>query len=209
MKPFNIRGIALALGAAAAFNLAAIPAASAHCDSMDGPVIGDAQAALRDGDVTPLLKWVPADDEAAIKRVFNEARKVRGLGPDARRIADRHLFSTLVRVHRASEGAPFTGIKPAGGIQPAVMAADTALENGDIDELVTKITAAVEQGMRERYQAARNARAAADRSVEQGRDFVESYVQYVHYVENIHEAAAAGGAHAHEAPATVSAAHVR
>jgi hypothetical protein len=195
----------VALGTAAALNLAAISTASAHCDSMDGPVISEAQVALANGEVTPLLKWVPAHDETTITRAFNQARKVRGVGPDAQQMADQYFFSTLVRVHRASEGAPFTGIKPAGNIEPAVMAADSALESGSVDELVAKVTTAVERGIRKRYEAAQSARQDADRSVEQGRAFVESYVQYVHYVENIHEAASSGGSHAHDAPSAQAA----
>lgn len=203
----NLHRTVLVLGVAAAFNLAAISTASAHCDSMDGPVIGEAQIALRDGDITPLLKWVPAADEAAVKRVFEEARKVRGMGPTAQRLADQHFFETLVLVHRASEGAPFTGVKPAGSIEPAVMAADTALESGDVDSLVAKISARIERGIRDRFDEARAAKAVAGQSVEQGRDFVERYVQYVHYVENIHETTA--GDHGHEAQSAVSAARTQ
>lgn len=205
MRLSTLREIAVAVGVAAALNLALVATASAHCDSMDGPVIGEAQEALRDGNVTPLLKWVPADDESAIKRAFGEARKVRDLGPDARRIADRHFFETLVKIHRASEGAPFTGIKPAGGIEPSVMAADAALENGDIDTLVANITATIETGIRDRYEAARTARAIADQSVGHGREFVASYVQYVHFVENIHAASMAGETHAHDARSAAAA----
>lgn len=32
-------------------------AASAHCDSLDGPVIRDAIAALEKRDAAPVLKW--------------------------------------------------------------------------------------------------------------------------------------------------------
>lgn len=206
LKP-NLHKTVLAFAVAAAVNLAAISTASAHCDSVDGPVIGEAQIALRDGDISPLLKWVPAADEAAIKQAFEEARQVRELGPAAQRLADEHFFETLVMVHRASEGAPFTGVKPAGGIEPAVMAADAALESGDVDTLVAEISARVERGIRDRFDEARAAKAVAGQSVEQGRDFVERYVQYVHYVENIHESA--GGGHDHEAQSTVSAAHTR
>jgi len=199
MKPTILRKAVLGLGAAVALNLGLTAPAAAHCDAMDGPVISDARAALRSGDVTPLLKWVPADDESTVKRAFADARKMRALGPEAQRIADAHLFETLVRVHRASEGEPFTGIKPAGGIEPAVRAADAALDHGDVDALVAKITAAVERGIRDRYAAASAARKTFAQSVEQGREFVASYVKYVHYVENVH-AAAAGDAHAHGEP---------
>jgi hypothetical protein len=31
--------------------------AGAHCDTLDGPVVMTAKAALEKGDVTPVLKW--------------------------------------------------------------------------------------------------------------------------------------------------------
>ena len=53
------------------FSLAALvmwPAgARAHCDTMDGPVVKDAKAALEKGDVTPVLKWVAKDAEPEIR----------------------------------------------------------------------------------------------------------------------------------------------
>lgn len=111
-------------------------------------------AACARGDVTPLLKWVPAADEGPIKAVFDKAVRVRKLGRDAQELADRQFFATLVEVHRASEGAPFTGIKAVGGIDPAVSAADAALVDGNIDSLAAKIGKEVERGIRQRYTAA-------------------------------------------------------
>jgi len=35
----------------------------AHCDTLDGPVVGDARLALEKGDVTGLLKWVRKERE--------------------------------------------------------------------------------------------------------------------------------------------------
>ena len=32
--------------------------ASAHCDTMDGPVIGDAQRALNENNINYITKWV-------------------------------------------------------------------------------------------------------------------------------------------------------
>lgn len=188
---------AFTAGAAVIFSLAFAGNAQAHCDALDGPVITEARTALEAGDVKPLLKWVPAEDEAEIKRVFAEVRKVRGQSETAQKIADLHLFATLVKVHRASEGAPFTGIKPAGQIDPGLMAADAALENGEIDQLVANITRKVEDGIRERYEAARSARARDDQSLEVGREFVADYVNYIHYVEGVHGAAGAGGHEGH------------
>ena len=40
----------------------------------------------------------------------------------------------LVRVHRAGEGAPFTGLKPAGrDLGPAIPAADEAVRVGSVE----------------------------------------------------------------------------
>jgi hypothetical protein len=207
MKP-TLRKSLLALAVATTLGLLLVNTAAAHCDALDGPVITEAQAALSRGDVTPLLKWVPAADEAQIRAVFDKATRVRELGDEAREFADHQLFATLVEVHRASEGAPFTGIKPAGNIDPAVKAADAALEKGDIDDLVARISRKFEQAARERFAAALNAKAHAGESVAAGREFVEAYVEYVHYLEDVHTAiSAAGGHHHHGEPKAAAAAH--
>ena len=38
-------------------------AVHAHCDSLDGPVVRDARAALESGDSTIVRRWVAADQE--------------------------------------------------------------------------------------------------------------------------------------------------
>lgn len=119
--------------------IAAFPAspASAHCDGMDGPVVKAAQQALAKGDVDFVLIWVRKEDEAEIRRAFERASSVRKPGPEAQELADRYFFETLVRIHRAGEGAPFTGLKPAGrDLGPAIRAADRALQSGDVAPLV-------------------------------------------------------------------------
>ncbi len=80
--------------------------AEAHCDTLDGPVVATAQKALDAGDVTPLLKWVSSENEQEIRTAFIETMNVRKLGGQARDLADRYFFETLVRIHRAGEGAP-------------------------------------------------------------------------------------------------------
>ncbi len=118
----------------------AVPFVFAHCDTMDGPVITEAKKSLETGDITPLLKWVRAEDEDLIRKTFDKALSVRKLSPEAAELADRLFFETLVRVHRAAEGAPFTGLKPEGtGISPAEAAADKALDEGSVDELASNI----------------------------------------------------------------------
>jgi len=172
---------------------------NAHCDSLDGPVLIEARAALASGDVTPLFKWVPADHEEEIRTVFKQAVDVRKKGEDAREVADRFFFETLVRIHRAGEGAPYTGLKAAGSIMPAVAAADKALDTGSVDALSAKIGNAVRDGIRKRFAEVTERKKNANDSVEGGREYVAAYVKYVHFVEGIHNMVAKGAVHAHSA----------
>jgi hypothetical protein len=189
------------LGAAAvALALIAPAAAEAHCDSLDGPVITEARAALEAGDVTPVLKWVSQDYEAEIRAAFDHVTEVRKLGGEARSLADRFFFETLVRIHRAVEGAPYTGLKPAGsGLYVVEAAADEALAAGSVDELANKIGERAAAGVRERFTLAIRAKQHADESVKAGREYVEAYVGYAHYVLGVHNAIAGPGAHHHGA----------
>lgn len=160
----------------------------AHCDSLDGPVIADARAALEAGRIDPALKWVRKSDEATVRATFARALKVRALGPEARELADLHFFESLVRIHRAGEGAPYTGLKPSGSIAPPIRAADRALESGSVDALVDAVTTRVARELRERFENAHAARAKKDESIDNGRAYVRRYAEFVHYVEAIHEA---------------------
>lgn len=159
--------------------------ARAHCDTLDGPVVEDARRALEKGDVTPVLKWVRAEDEEQIREAFEHTTAVRELGNEAQKLADRFFFETLVRIHRASEGAPYTGLKPAGNVEPVIAKADQALEQASVDDLVKAILAHTEEGIRERFNHALETREHAEDSVADGRRYVEAYVEYVHYVEGI------------------------
>jgi hypothetical protein len=169
--------------------------AAAHCDALDGPVITEARMALEKGDMTPILKWVMPEYENEVRQAFAKTLQVRGLGPQAQELADLYFFETLVRVHRAGEGAPYTGIKPAGTIEAPIAKADLALGQGSVDELAEAIGAHVAKEMRSRFAHALELRERADESVEVGREFVEAYVQYVHFVEGI--VAVVHGEHAH------------
>ncbi len=164
--------------------------ASAHCDGLDGPVVGAARAALESGDVKLALIWVRREDEGEIRSAFEHTRAVRGLGTEARDLADLYFFETLVRVHRAGEGAPYTGLKPAGrDLGPAIPAADRALESGDIQSLVRLLGEAVQAGLSERFTRARATRTFPAGDVEGGRRFVTDYVTFIHYVERLYESA--------------------
>lgn len=188
------RGRQIAAAMASVFMAAG--SAFGHCDTMDGPVVLDAQAALEAGEVTPVLKWVPGAAEHEIHEAFQKTQIVRAKGAEAKELADRYFFETLVRLHRASEGEPYTGLKPAGTpVSALITEADEALKKGRVEALAKKVAGAVEAGIRERFAAAAEARRHKDESVEAGRKFVAAYVAFVHYVEAVHALAMGHGAH--------------
>jgi hypothetical protein len=179
--------------------------AFAHCDTMNGPIVPLAHAALEEGDITPLLKWVQPAYEHELKEAFNRAVAVRKKGQDAQELADRYFLETFVRVHRAGEGAPYTGLKDEP-VLPIVALADKALETGSVDGMLSKITDHVARGIKEKFARAKELAKHKDHSVEAGRAYVAAYVEYVHYVEGIRNAVMAAG-HAHGSPEQHAAPH--
>lgn len=164
--------------------------ALAHCDGLDGPVVKAAQRALQNGDVNQVLIWVRPQDSEEIKKAFNETLAVRKLSPETQTLADRYFFETLVRIHRAGENAPYTGLKPAGrDLGPAIPAADKALDNGSDEALIQLLTRKVEEGLHRHFEQVVAKKSFAPNDVAAGREYVEAYVTYIHYVERLYEAA--------------------
>jgi len=164
--------------------------ALAHCDGMDGPVVKAAQKALDTGNVNLVLIWVQKADEVEVRKAFDQTIIVRKLSPDANALADRYFFETLVRLHRAGEGAPYTGLKPAGrDLGPAIPAADKALEAGSVEPLLKLLSDAVQAGTGELFKHVMAKKNFDKNDVEAGREYVKAYVEFVHYVERIYQAA--------------------
>lgn len=181
-----------------AFGLGALLAsvtqvASAHCDTMNGPVVTTAQKALETGNLNPTLAWVKPAGEAEVRAAFAHALKVRKLGPEAQALADRYFLETVVRVHRAGEGEPFTGLKEAGEVEPPIRAADEAIKSGNLAPVTKLVTETVEAGLKARFARLLKLKAPAD-NVAEGREWVEAYVGFVHYVEHVHMLASGEGA---------------
>jgi hypothetical protein len=174
--------------------------ASAHCDTTRGPVVTAARAALAARDPTLVLHWVRPEDEAAIRTAFQRTMEARALGPAARAVADPYFFETLVRIHRASEGAPYTGLNDRDP-EPIIAATDQALKSGSVDGLEQQLTRALEAGLAERFTAARAAQGFRPGDVAAGRLFVADYMSLTHWVEEV--LAAAEGRREHHPP-TVS-----
>src|SRR5512140_3594367 len=105
-----------------------LPASAfAHCDTLDGPVAKAGRASLASGNIGPSLKWVHVEFDPELRASFARALKVgRSADAESRALAEQFFLETLVRLHRAGEGAPYTGLK-AAGVEPAIAHADAAL----------------------------------------------------------------------------------
>ncbi|MDH5298497.1 MAG: DUF6448 family protein [Desulfobulbaceae bacterium] len=169
--------------------------AAAHCDTVDGPVVRDGRVALAKGEVTPALKWVRAEDEAAVRDIFGKAAAARAGGGVGAEVAEWYFLENLVRIHRAGEGAPYTGLRPAGAVEPALVMADKALTNGSVEGLVDGLSRAMIEGVRARFDHVRAARSHAEESVVKGRDYVAAYVDFIHHVERLHQDVEGEGGH--------------
>ncbi len=201
------RRIAPTIATIAAIAAALLPGkALAHCDTLRGPVVIEAKAALDKGDVTPVLKWVRKHDESQIRDLFAKALSVRGKGPEARELADRLFLETLVRLHRAGEGAPYTGLKDEP-LEPVIVMADQALADGTAENMGKRLAAHLVRALDEKARHAIDARKHRDESVDAGREYVKHYVAYMHYVEGLHAAIVSTGDHQHAADTESDDAH--
>ena len=162
----------------------------AHCDGLDGPVVKAAQRALDSGELNSVLIWVAQSNEAEIKSLFEKTLAVRQLNAQAKELADLYFFETLVRIHRASEGAPYTGLKPAGrDLGPAITAADRALETRSLRELLSILTETVTEGITDRFKEVVAKDNFSSDDIEGGRRYVKAYVEFLDYVETLYETA--------------------
>lgn len=160
----------------------------AHCDTMAGPVVKAAQEALRTRNVNLVLIWVHENDEAEVKDKFQQTLAVRRLNPQARKLADNYFFETVVRLHRAGEGEPYTGLKPLGtDLGPVIPLADKSLAAGSPDELLKLFPATAHTEIQARFQEALNRRQFKPNDVQAGRMYVKAYITFMHYVEELYE----------------------
>jgi hypothetical protein len=193
----------LAATALAAGLLFGSQSAQAHCDSIDGPVAKAALAALDTGNVNLALPYAPAAAENEIKATFAQSLKVRVLGPDAKMLADRAFIETTVRLHRAGEGAAYTGLKPAGiDYGPAIPAAERAVESGKLADVKALLVEEIEHGLHARFAPVLATRAVADpktaADVPAARERVSAELGFVTYVEGLRQAVEGAPGHEHK-----------
>jgi hypothetical protein len=177
--------------------------AQAHCDAVDGPVAKAVQKALEDGNVNPVLAYAPATAEVEIKTAFEKSRNVRGLGVDARALADQAFMETVIRLHRAGEGAAYTGLKPAGGdYGPVIPAAEHAVVSGDLAKLKSVLVEEIDHALSERLAHVRelqkgplDPKTAAE--VPQARERVSAELGFITFAEALRQAVHGKGAEGH------------
>jgi hypothetical protein len=187
MKTRNLNLKRLIVAAAMASALIWSLPAAAHCDTLDGPVVAAARKALDSGNINLILVWVQKKDEAEIRNMFNKAATVRKAGGQAKELADMYFFETLVRIHRAGEGAGYTGLK-SGPVEPPIAAADKSLESGKLQEVAQLISKRMEQGLHRTFEDVMKKKKYNPNDVAAGRAFASAYVEYTHYVERLYDA---------------------
>jgi Family of unknown function (DUF6448) len=168
--------------------------ARAHCDSVDGPVAKAIQKALETGNINLVLPYAPVSAEAELKATFAEAREVRALGPDARKLADRSFMETAIRLHRAGEGAGFTGLKPAGiDYGPMIPAAERSLETGDLQSIKIALLEEIDHVLGERLAHIRELRKVSTEpanytDVAGARERISAELGFITFAEGLRQA---------------------
>jgi Family of unknown function (DUF6448) len=158
---------------------------------------------LETGNVNPVLAYAPATAEGEILAVFDKSRNVRRLGADAQALADHAFMETVIRLHRAGEGAAYTGLKPAGGDYGAVIpAAEHAVETGDMTKLLAVLVDEMQHALRERLAHVRELQnvslePSTPAEVPAARERVSAELGFVAFSENLRQVALGKGAEHH------------
>ena len=165
---------------------------------MDGPVVRAAQRALRTGDPEIVLPYVPAEGEREVGEAFRAAMRARAGGGAAREVADRWFYETVVRVHRAGEGAPFTGLRPAGEDHGTILPiAERALATESPDELADALCGAVREQVERRLRHATHLRSLTNGDIRANRAAISAMLDLEVWAHTLFMTATAAG-HPHE-----------
>lgn len=170
-----------------------------HCDSLDGPVVGAAREALEAGDVAIVLPFVPEEGEADVRAAFDAVMPVHAMGDQARAVADRLFFETVVRIHRAGEGAPYTGLKPSGTpVGPVIPIAEEAVATGSTERLNAYLSDVLREELSTRLGIVNALAPDRERSVADGRRYVEAMLGFEVYCHSVFKALQAQHGHGHK-----------
>ncbi|MGZ4911404.1 MAG: DUF6448 family protein [Halobacteriota archaeon] len=158
-----------------------------HCDTRDGPVVAAARIALETGNVNFVLIWVPESAENELKEAFEKTLRVRKAGAEAQELADEWFFESTVRLHRAGEGTPFTGLKPAGlDWGPVVPRAEMAVETNDATDAIGFVLRTIEADLQQRFKRTISTKNCGVNDVRAGREFIQAYINFVVYSHHLY-----------------------
>jgi len=180
------------LAVTAVFFLLSSTQSYAHCDGLDGPVVKAAKQALDTKNVNLVLIWVGKNDESIIKEAFQKTLAVRNISQEVQGMVDMYFFETLVRLHRAGEGEPYTGLKPAGrDLGPVIPAADLSIEKNSFEPINSVFTKAnlSTQEIKKLFNKVLENKNYSPNNVEAGRKYVKAYVTFLHFAEENYESA--------------------
>lgn len=169
--------------------------AMAHCDRENGPVAMAAREALQTEDINKILIWVGEDQEQELRKKFEQSLEVHRKGGNSADLAEKYFMETAVRLHRAAEGMPYEGLKPASPNPPDIEAAEKALETGNFDPVKQLLCSALEEESSKWFGKARTSAENKDESIAAGREWVNDYVKYIVYIHKLYQTIQAGPPH--------------
>lgn len=160
-----------------------------HCDSLDGPVVSAARNALAVANVDMILPYVPATGEDEVREAFARVLPLQAVGGEAAAVAQRWFFETVVRIHRAGEHAPYTGLKPAGlDVGPVIPLAEKAVESGDVEDVYRLLAADLRNQLLHRLERVGQLTEGKDSSVAAGREYVQAMLGFEVFAHRVYQA---------------------
>ena len=128
--------------------------------------------------------------------MFSTVLPVRQQSPEARAVADRLFFETVVRVHRAGEGAPYTGLMPAGlSVGRVIPLAEHAIDSGSCEALVVFLGNVLRDELTSRLDHVEMLDAMKHLSLDFARKHVEAMLGFEVYAHHVYQALSAPAIH--------------
>jgi len=139
--------------------------------------------------VSVVLPYVPADGEDEVRAAFDRVLPLQSGGGQAATVAQSWFFETVVRLHRAGEHAPYTGLKPAGlDVGPVIPLAETAVESGDAELVYRLLATDLHAQLSDRLARVGQLAAGKDASVPAARAYVQAVLGFEVYANHLYRA---------------------
>jgi hypothetical protein len=167
-----------------------------HCDTLDGPIVKACRKAFEVDNVKFALPWVPESDEGEVREAFKRVQRVRKKwDSESSDISELWFFELVVRLHRAGEDEPFTGLRPAGlDWGPVLPLTDKAKATGDPGEVIKLITGEVEHELFERFMNMTKKKNFDPNDVSKAREYVHAELDFVLFAHRLWSFVESGGA---------------